>query len=305
MRGEHPALVDREKDPALVDREIDPALVDREKDPVLVDREAAVLRIRLNRPAVLNAMTDTLMGDLHAALMRAAKDPTVRAVLLSGEGRGFCAGADLAASGFVAPEAADMPQPDPSSRSLPAAAVGEKLRTVFNPVILAMRTLPKPIVTAVNGVAAGAGMSLALAGDIILCGESATFLQAFSRIGLIPDAGSTWFLPRLVGDAKARALVMLAERISAAEAERIGLVAKVVADAELASFSMRTAQYLAGMPTAAYALSKQALHLSLGADLVEQLEREAQLQTQAAATEDSREGVRAFLEKRTPTFKGR
>jgi len=261
---------------------------------ILIERNAAVLRIRLNRPSVLNAMTNTLMLELHAALTLAGDDASVRAVLLSGEGRGFCAGADLAESGFASPGAADAA----------SAAVGDKLRRIFNPVIEAMRSLPKPIVTAVNGVAAGAGMSLALAGDIIVCGESASFLQAFARIGLIPDAGSTWFLPRLVGEAKARALVMLAERISAEEAERIGLVYKVVPDAELEPFCVRTAHALASMPTAAYALAKQALHLSLQTGLSEQLEREAQLQSQAAATEDCREGIRAFLEKRAPVFRG-
>ncbi|NBT00606.1 MAG: 2-(1,2-epoxy-1,2-dihydrophenyl)acetyl-CoA isomerase [Betaproteobacteria bacterium] len=239
---------------------------------LLITQDQALLTIRLNRPSVLNAMTDDLMRDLDAALAKAQSDSSVRAILITGEGRGFCAGADLATSA-LAPSSAE-------AKSAPHVA--DKLKLVFNPVIQRMRQMPKPIVTSVNGIAAGAGMSLAMAGDIIICAESASFLQAFTKIGLIPDAGSTWFLPRLVGDAKARALVMLAEKMPAKEAERIGLVYKVVPDAELAAES-----------------------LNHGASLSEQLDREAELQAQAATTEDCREGIAAFLEKRPANFKGR
>ncbi|NBO96396.1 MAG: 2-(1,2-epoxy-1,2-dihydrophenyl)acetyl-CoA isomerase, partial [Betaproteobacteria bacterium] len=196
---------------------------------LLIAQDQALLTIRLNRPSVLNAMTDDLMRDLDAALADAQSDARVRAILLTGEGRGFCAGADLAASALASSTPAHPSSADAAPNALtesPSSApnVADKLRLVFNPVIQRMREMPKPIITSVNGIAAGAGMSLAMAGDIIICAESASFLQAFTKIGLIPDAGSTWFLPRLVGDAKARALVMLAEKLPAKEAERIGLV---------------------------------------------------------------------------------
>ncbi|MEN9514222.1 MAG: enoyl-CoA hydratase-related protein [Burkholderiales bacterium] len=278
---------------------------------LLITQDQALLSIRLNRPSVLNAMTDDLMRDLDAALANAQSDASVRAILITGEGRGFCAGADLATSALAPSEA----EAGASSSATQAVAersearsaphVADKLRLVFNPVIQRMRDMPKPIITAVNGIAAGAGMSLAMAGDIIICAESASFLQAFTKIGLIPDAGSTWFLPRLVGDAKARALVMLAEKMPAREAERIGLVYKVVPDTELAAESLKLGHFLASMPTQAYALIKKAMNQSHGASLSEQLDREAELQAQAATTEDCREGIAAFLEKRPANFKGR
>jgi 2-(1,2-epoxy-1,2-dihydrophenyl)acetyl-CoA isomerase len=287
---------------------------------LLITQDQALLTIRLNRPSVLNAMTDDLMRDLDAALAKAQSDSSVRAILITGEGRGFCAGADLATSALAPSEAqAGTPSTEAQAGTPRAAAeagahsaeaksaphVADKLKLVFNPVIQRMRQMPKPIVTSVNGIAAGAGMSLAMAGDIIICAESASFLQAFTKIGLIPDAGSTWFLPRLVGDAKARALVMLAEKMPAKEAERIGLVYKVVPDAELAAESLKLGHFLASMPTQAYALIKEAMNQSHGASLSEQLDREAELQAQAATTEDCREGIAAFLEKRPANFKGR
>ena len=168
-----------------------------------------------------------------------------------------------------------------------------------------MRNMPKPIISAVNGVAAGAGMSIAMAGDIILAGRSATFLQAFSKIGLVPDAGSTWFLPRYVGDVRARALAILADRISAQDAQSFGLVWQVHEDADLLPRAQEMAAKLAAMPTRAYAFIKQALNDSHQRDLPTQLELEATLQSQAGQTEDFREGVAAFLQKRPPQFKGR
>lgn len=266
-----------------------------------VEQNGDLLILRLNRPAVLNALTDELMQDLHRALVTAKEDSGVRAIMLTGEGRGFCAGADLAASALATPKVADAA---PALQGAGAEHVAEKLRLVFNPVIACMRSMPKPIITAVNGIAAGAGMSLAMAGDVIVCAESASFLQAFTKIGLIPDAGSTWFLPRLVGDAKARALVMLAEKISAQEAERIGLVYKVIPDADFEAESLKIGQFLASMPTRAYAYIKQAMNHSHDARLDEQLELEASLQAQAAVTDDCREGIAAFLEKRQAQFKG-
>lgn len=256
---------------------------------VLYAAEAGVATLTLNRPEVLNALNDDLLTGLREGLSRAKADAYVRAVVLTGNGHGFCAGADLAAGAM---------------REGPHD-VAQSLRERYHPIVLAMRQFPKPIVGAINGVAAGAGMSLALACDIVLAGESASFLQAFTRIGLVPDCGSTWFLPRLVGDVRARALIMLADKISAADALRYGLVWQVIADDKLMSEAMATAQRMAQMPTRAYDLIKQGLAVSSGNGFGEQLEVEALLQAQAMATEDHREGVAAFLAKRPAKFKGR
>ncbi|HMO44418.1 MAG TPA: enoyl-CoA hydratase-related protein [Rubrivivax sp.] len=258
---------------------------------VLYAAEGGVATLTMNRPQVLNSLDDSLLSGLRETLARAKADPAVRAVLLTGAGRGFCAGADLAAS-------AEIQGQGPGD-------VSQGLRERYHPIVLAMRQFPKPIVGAVNGVAAGAGMSLALACDIVLAGESASFLQAFTRIGLVPDCGSTWFLPRMVGDVRARALVMLADKISAADALQYGLVWKVYADDQLLAEAQATAARMAQMPTRAYALIKQGLAVSSGNGLGEQLEVEALLQGQAMATEDHREGVTAFLEKRPAQFKGK
>lgn len=258
-------------------------------EPILYEAADGVARITLNRPDVLNAITPELITAYGAAIERAGSDETVRAVLVTGAGRGFCAGADLNSSG--------SPNRKMSS--------GELLRTLYHPAILGMRNMPKPIVTAVNGVAAGAGMSIALAGDIVLAGQSASFLQAFSKIGLVPDAGSTWFLPRLVGDARARALALLADRIPAEEARQMGMVWKVYPDEQLAAEAQALAARLAKMPTRAYGLIKAALNASGGNSLPDQLELEAGSQDIASKTEDFREGVQAFLQKRQPEFKGR
>lgn len=256
---------------------------------VIYATEAGVATLTMNRPEVLNSLNDELLTGLRDGLARAKADPQVRAVLLTGAGRGFCAGADLAAG---------------SKREGPYD-VAQGLRERYHPIVLAMRQCPKPIVGAVNGVAAGAGMSLALACDIVLAGESASFLQAFARIGLVPDCGSTWFLPRLVGDVRARALTMLADKITAADALRYGLVWQVHADVQLMTEAMAMAQRLAAMPTRALALIKQGLAVSSANGLGEQLEVEGRLQAEAMATEDHREGVAAFLAKRPADFKGR
>lgn len=256
--------------------------------PILYETADGVARITLNRPDVLNAISPELITAFGEAVARARDDGTVRAVLVTGAGRGFCAGADLNSSG--------SPQRKMSS--------GELLRTLYHPAIIGMRTMPKPVITAVNGVAAGAGMSIALAGDIVLAAESASFLQAFSKIGLIPDAGSTWFLPRLVGDMRARALTLLAEKIPAADAREMGLVWKTYPDEELAAAAQALAAHMAKMPTRAYGLIKEALNASGGNSLEAQLELEASSQDIASKTEDFREGVQAFLQKRAPQFKG-
>jgi 2-(1,2-epoxy-1,2-dihydrophenyl)acetyl-CoA isomerase len=256
--------------------------------PVLYQVDGAVATITLNRPDVLNALNTPLMLALREALTQAQTDEAVRAVIVTGAGRGFSAGADLASS-------------SPGGGSDP----GSTLRDRYHPVITLMRSMPKPIISAVNGVAAGAGMSIAMAGDIILAGRSASFLQAFSKIGLVPDAGSTWFLPRYVGDVRARAMAILADRISAEDAKSFGLVWQVCEDDALQTQAREMAAKLASMPTRAYAMIKEALNDSHQRDLPAQLELEAELQMKAAKTEDFREGVAAFLQKRPPQFKGR
>lgn len=256
--------------------------------PVMYESGEGIATITLNRPEVLNALNDALIGALREALERAAAEEAVRAVLVTGAGRGFSSGADLAS---VPPS--------------PSLDLGELLRKRYHPVILAMRSMPKPVVCAVNGPAAGAGMSIALAGDIVLAARSAYFVQAFSKIGLVPDAGSTWFLPRYAGDVRARAMALLAERIDAPTAERFGLVWQVLDDEQLMPQARQLAARLAAQPTRACALIKQALNDSFGRDLPAQLELEATLQTQAGRTEDFAEGVAAFLQRRAPEFKGR
>ncbi|MBX3591956.1 MAG: enoyl-CoA hydratase/isomerase family protein [Burkholderiaceae bacterium] len=256
--------------------------------PVLYESAQAIATITLNRPDVLNALDDALIRALRDAVERAAGDDAVRAVLLTGAGRGFSSGADLAS---VPPS--------------PSLDLGQLLRERYHPVILAMRSMPKPVVCAVNGPAAGAGMSIALAGDIVLAARSAYFVQAFSKIGLVPDAGSTWFLPRYAGDVRARAMALLAERIDAPTAERFGLVWQVLDDEQLMPEARQLAARLAAQPTRACALIKQALNDSFARDLPAQLELEATLQTQAGRTEDFAEGVAAFLQRRAPVFKGR
>ncbi|MGY2489807.1 enoyl-CoA hydratase/isomerase family protein [Cupriavidus necator] len=255
---------------------------------VLYQASEGVATLTLNRPDVLNAMNGDLMRELREGVERAAGDAGVRAVLITGAGRGFCAGADLAARGK-----------DGITDS------GTLLRERYHPIIMALRQMPKPVVTAVNGVAAGAGMSLALAGDVVLAARSASFLQAFSKIGLIPDAGSTYFVPRYAGEMRARALAILAEKIDAEEAQRIGLVWKVHADDALQDEAGKLARHLATMPTMAYGMIKEALNQSFDNDLAAQLEVEATLQSRASRSDDCKEGVAAFMEKRKPQFKGR
>ena len=247
-----------------------------------------VATITLNRPERLNALTNTMFRELGEALDRVAADPGLRAVLLTGAGRGFCAGADLAGDGIDAD-----------------ADLDDALVTLYNPTVLRLQTFERPIVCAVNGVAAGAGCNLALACDIVVAGRAASFMQAFARIGLIPDAGGTFLLPRLVGRARAMGLAMLAEGLPAETAAEWGLIWRCVEDDALMAEAGALAAKLAKGPTRAYALIKQAMAASLDNGLEEQLGVEARLQGEAGRSADYAEGVAAFLEKRPARFQGR
>jgi 2-(1,2-epoxy-1,2-dihydrophenyl)acetyl-CoA isomerase len=246
-----------------------------------------VATITLDRPDALNALTVPLKEELLAALRQAGSDPAVRAIVLTGAGRAFCAGQDL------------------RERLEPGVApLDVEIRERYNPVILAMRRLEKPIVGAINGIAAGAGASLAFACDLRIAAEGASFLLAFGRVGLIPDSGATWLLPRLVGAAKAAELALIATPLSAADAERLGLVARVVPVESVVGEARAVATHLAEMAPRAVALTKRALEASWTASLEEQLELEAELQGIAGATADHAEGIAAFMEKRPPRFTG-
>jgi 2-(1,2-epoxy-1,2-dihydrophenyl)acetyl-CoA isomerase len=257
---------------------------------LLIADESGVRTLTLNRPDVLNSFTRELARELQDALRDIAQDDSVRAVLLTGAGRGFCAGQDLAEA---MPKDGEMPD------------LGDFVRETWNPIVSAIRHLEKPVVCAVNGVAAGAGANLALACDIIFASSEATFVQSFAKIGVIPDSGGTFILPRLVGLHRATVMTMLAEKVTAGQAKEWGLVHQVVAPDELHGTAMKTAAYLATQPTRALGLIKRAFNQSMGVDLDEQLTLEEDLQREAGQTEDYAEGVNAFLEKRKPVFKGR
>ncbi|MBV9538552.1 MAG: 2-(1,2-epoxy-1,2-dihydrophenyl)acetyl-CoA isomerase [Acidisphaera sp.] len=242
--------------------------------------------VRLNRPDKMNALDGASLEGLMAALSDADADASCRALLLTGEGRAFCAGADL---GSIEPGGADL---------------GEAIERTWNPLARALHRLRMPTVCAVNGVAAGAGANLALGCDIVLAGRSARFVEAFSKIGLIPDCGGTWLLPRVVGDARARAMAMLAEPIDAARAEAWGMVWRVVDDDALLAEAETLAAQLATLPTHALILTRRALAASASHSFDAQLDVERDLQREAGRTSDFVEGVRAFLEKRAPVFTG-
>ncbi|HZM32897.1 MAG TPA: 2-(1,2-epoxy-1,2-dihydrophenyl)acetyl-CoA isomerase PaaG [Burkholderiales bacterium] len=258
---------------------------------VLVSLEGGILQVTLNRPDKLNALNPEMHKLLRAALQRAADEREVRAVLLTGAGRGFCAGQDLS-------------ERDVSAGAAPID-LSVSLGSYYNPLVRRMRELPKPIVCAVNGAAAGAGANIALACDIVVAARSASFIQAFSRIGLVPDSGGTWFLPRLVGSARAMGLALLADKVSAEQAAEWGMIWKVVDDAELSSQSISLCRRLAEGPTRGYGLIKKAMNASGTNSLDAQLDLERDLQREAGHSEDYREGVSAFKEKRTPKFKGK
>jgi len=255
--------------------------------PIRVEVADAIATITLDRPDALNALTGPMLADLLAAFRRIARDRAVRAVILTGAGRAFCAGQDLKER--LTPDAPPL-----------AVVVRER----YNPIINVMRTLDQPIVGAINGVAAGAGASLAFACDVRLAAETASFALAFGRIGLVPDSGATWFLPRLVGPARAAELALTGASLSATEAERLGLVARVVPAETLAAEARDVATRLAALAPIALAQTKRALERSWSLDLETALEEEAWRQGIAGATEDHAEGIAAFVEKRPPAFKG-
>jgi 2-(1,2-epoxy-1,2-dihydrophenyl)acetyl-CoA isomerase len=253
---------------------------------VEVTRDGAVLTLTLNRPDVLNAIDAPMHGALAAGL-KEARDPDVRAVVLTGAGRGFCVGQDL--TEFRAGR----------------GDVAERLRSSYHPNVTAIRALEKPVLAAVNGAAAGAGLSLACACDVRIGSSSATFVPGFIGIGLVPDAGGTWFIHRLLGQARAFAWMSSGRRLAAEEALAWGLVSEVVEADALPSRAAELAAELAALPTRAVAMTKRLFDRAPLSTLEEQLELEAQLQVAATATEDFREGVAAFLEKRPPEFRGR
>ena len=252
---------------------------------VETSRDGAVLTITLNRPDVLNAFNTEMHRALGGAL-KDARDPSVRAVVITGAGRGFCVGQDLT-----------------EFREAPGD-IGSRLRATYHPNIRAIRALEKPVIAAVNGAAAGAGMSLACACDLRIAADSASFIPAFINIGLIPDSGGSYFVTRILGPARAFEWLASGKKLTAAEAHAWGLVSEVV---EADGLGLRTAELaaqLAGMPTRAIGMTKRLLDAAPTASLEEQLEREAQLQATATQTEDFKEGVAAFLEKRPPKFRG-
>lgn len=249
--------------------------------------ENGVMTLTLNRPEVFNSFNQKMAFALQDALKSGAENAEVRAIVITGEGKAFCAGQDLA-------EATDPNGPELKSI----------VKDHYNPIIELIRNIEKPIIAAINGVAAGAGANIALACDITIAKQSASFIQAFSKIGLIPDSGGTFFLPRIIGSQKALALMMTGDKVTADDADRMNMIYKSVADEEFVSFYTQFAAQLASMPTRGLGLTKKAVNQSFANTLTEQLAVEETLQTQAGQTYDFNEGVQAFLEKRKPVFKG-
>ncbi len=252
-----------------------------------VSIDGAVKIIKLNRPDVLNSFNRSMALALQAELDNARHNKQIRAVLITGNGKAFCAGQDLS-------EAID-----PAGPGIENIVVAH-----YNPIILRLRHIEKPVICAVNGVAAGAGANIALACDIVIAAEQASFIQAFSKIGLIPDSGGTFFLPRLIGTQRALALMMLGDKVSATDALQMGMLYKVSTADKLMDDALAIAHKLAAMPTKALAYTKQLVYMSATNNLEKQLDAEAEMQVKAAATDDYNEGVNAFLEKRPAIFKG-
>lgn len=255
---------------------------------ILTEHRNGVMQITLNRPEVYNSFNRTMALQMQASLNDAAANESVRAVVITGSGKAFCAGQDLA-------EAIDPEGP----------GLERILAEHYNPIIQQIVALPKPVVALVNGVAAGAGANIALACDVVIAHEQASFIQAFSKIGLIPDSGGTYFLPRLIGAQKALALMMTGDKVSAKEAETLNMIYKAVEAETYETFTADFVSKLALMPTRALALTKKAVQESWNNTLSEQLNLELALQVEAGNTEDFKEGVQAFLDKRKPNFTGK
>ena len=261
-----------------------------ENDLIVTDHREGYRVITLNRPDRLNSFNEAMHAALMSALLDAEADGSCRALILTGAGRGFCAGQDLSDRVFSPGRVPDL---------------SSTLERLYNPLVRKIRSLQMPVICAVNGVAAGAGANIALACDIVLAARSAKFIQALAKLGLVPDSGGTWFLPRLVGTARARALALLAEPVSAEQAEAWGMIWKAVDDAALTDEAHRLAAHFAVQPTVGLGLIKQALDASEMNDLNRQLDLERDLQGRAGRTPDYLEGVTAFFEKRQPKFTGR
>lgn len=247
-----------------------------------------VCELKLNRPSVYNSFNQAMAFSLQKALDFAELNEEVRAIVITGEGKAFCAGQDLA-------EAMDPEGP----------ALQSIVKDHYNPIIERIRAIEKPIIAAVNGVAAGAGANIALACDITIAKKSASFIQAFSKIGLIPDSGGTFFLPRIVGSQKALALMMTGDKISAEQADAMNMIYKAVEDDAFETEVKTFSETIAALPTRGLGLTKKAVNASFNNTLTQQLALEEELQTEAGQTYDFREGVNAFLEKRKPEFKGK
>ncbi|MEW7848251.1 2-(1,2-epoxy-1,2-dihydrophenyl)acetyl-CoA isomerase PaaG [Massilia aurea] len=252
--------------------------------------DSGVALLTLNRPDRLNSFTQAMHLDVRDALARVQADQTVRVLVLTGAGRGFCAGQDLADRAV-----------DPGA---PSVDLGASVEQFYAPLVLTLKNLPMPVICAVNGVAAGAGANLALACDIVLAAQSATFIEAFSKLGLIPDTGGTWHLPRLIGPARAMGLAMLGEKLSAEKAEAWGLIWRCVPDEALMDEALAMAKHFATAPTKGLAFTKRAFQASYANTLEAQLQLEADMMRELGNSHDYREGVAAFLAKRTPLFKG-